>query len=79
MDARALARLGLKVGRSAGVAVMAHLGSLRFAIFESGLALWTCALRLLMSGPAHQFDVADGSVVAQMPGNGKIIDSADGG
>jgi hypothetical protein len=76
---KALARPGLKVGRPAGVAVMAHLGSLRLAVLKRGLALRAYALWLRMSGPAHQFDVAYSSVVAQMPGNGEIVNSADGG
>lgn len=51
----------------------------RFLILKSGLALRACALGLGLSGAAHQLDITNGSVRAEMSGDREIIDSANGG
>jgi hypothetical protein len=59
-------------------AVVPHPGRSRLLILKSGLALRAFALGLGLSGAAHQFDVTNGSVRAEMPGDWEIIDSANG-
>jgi len=57
---------------------MANSRTLRFLILKGDLTLGASALRLRLAGAANQLDVADGAVAAEMAGDGKIIDSADG-
>jgi hypothetical protein len=64
--------------RRAFAFIMPHARSLRLPVLEGGLALRAYALVLGMAAPAHQFDVANCSVVAEMPGDRKIVHSADG-
>lgn len=67
----------LKVSR-AFAAVMPDLRPLRFLIAERSLALRADALGLSIAGPAHQLDIADGTVLAQMTGDREIVDYAFG-
>ena len=68
----------LKVSR-AFTATMPHSRALRLLVLKSGLALRACALGLRVSPSPSQFDVADCSVRAKMPGDREVINSANGG
>jgi hypothetical protein len=64
---------------SAVLAKMPQFRTLRFLVLEGDLASRTHTLRLRRTGPAGHFDVAHGSVSAEMSGNREIIDDANGG
>ena len=49
---------------------------LRFDVLKGGLALGARALRLI-AAPAHQLDVTDCAVAAQMTRDGVIVNGAD--
>jgi hypothetical protein len=67
----------LKVTRAAVIVPDAR--TLRLLILKREMTLRADAQWLRMAGAAAQLDVADGPVAAQMAGDGKVVDSADGG
>ena len=56
---------------------VSDLRTLRLLIVECDLTFRTNALRLWLPGAAHQLDIVDDAVAAQMGGDGKIVDGAD--
>jgi hypothetical protein len=72
------AELRLKVSRAV-TATMPRSGALRLLVLKSGLALRAGALGLGVPGTTNQFDVADCSIRTEMPGDRKIVYSANGG
>jgi hypothetical protein len=70
-------RQRLKVIRAAVIVPDAR--TLRLLILKREMTLRAYAQWLRMAGAAAQLDVADGPVAADVAGDGKIVDSADGG
>jgi hypothetical protein len=58
---------------------MTYLRPLRFLVLKGGLAHLANSLRLRIAGAAHQLDVMNRSVGAEMAGDGEIVDSPNGG
>ena len=64
--------------RRAIAGVMPNARALRFLILKRNLTHRAKALGLGLTGAPRHFDIADGSVVADVTGNGEIVDRADG-
>ena len=64
---------------SAVLAKMPQFGTLRFLVLKGYLAARTYALGLRRTSAARHFDVAHGSIGAEMSGDREIIDDANGG
>jgi hypothetical protein len=77
MPAAAASAYVLKVSRAV-LTKVPHFRALRFLVLENGLAARANALRLGETCPASHFDVTDSSIGAEMPGDRKIIDNANG-
>jgi hypothetical protein len=68
----------LKV-RRAVLTKVPHFRALRFLVLKGGLTLRTGALRLRHTSAARHFDVAHGSIGAEMSSDGEVIDDAGRG
>ena len=68
----------LKVSRAV-LTKVPHFRALRFLVLEDDLTVRANALRLGEASPARHFNITDSSISAEMPGDRKIIDSANGG